>query len=135
MNWILGRKLNGGVNHPSTFITKRAYNNWGEYDILMKYNMDMDILYRFYINGAKFKYINEELAVFRTGGVTDTVLWKKKLKERNYLVRKNGGSKFLTCLINSKWVIKQILHSIIVKFTPYEKLIKLKHDRKRHRNN
>ena len=82
------------VCHQSTFIRKEAYIKYGDFDLRFKYMMDADILHRYYIKGAKFKYIDKDLAAFRLGGVTSDN-WSKKLKEANLMIRKNGGSAFL----------------------------------------
>jgi glycosyltransferase involved in cell wall biosynthesis len=58
--------------HPSTFITKRAYQKHGLYDVSFRYCMDQELLYRMSKGGVKFKYIDNELTRFRAGGVSDT---------------------------------------------------------------
>lgn len=79
------------VSHGSTFVTKEAYKKYGSYDIKMKYAMDLDFLIRSYKMGAKMKYINHDMEIFSTDGVTSTPL-KKKKSEYIYLAKKNGAS-------------------------------------------
>ena len=73
--------------HPSTFIAKSAYDNYGLYDVGYKYCMDRDILLRMYSKGARFKYINESLAAYREGGVNQQNYKKCALENRNISVR------------------------------------------------
>ena len=58
--------------HPSTFITKKAYEICGYYNLSFRYCMDEELLYRMFRYGIKFKYIDEELTVFKAGGVSDS---------------------------------------------------------------
>ena len=79
------------VSHGATFVTKDAYLKYGTYDVKMRYAMDLDFLIRSYKQGARMKYINHDIEIFNTGGVTNTPLEKKK-QEYIYLARKNGAS-------------------------------------------
>lgn len=103
------------VCHPSTFINKKAYEKWGLYDIEMRYMMDADILFRFYRGGAKFKYVDKNLAVFRLGGVTSDD-WKKKIPEFKKVLMVNGASRFTISkkilVYNIKNRIKDILFKL-----------------------
>lgn len=80
------------VCHGGTFITRKAYQKYGNYDTHMKFMMDLDLLTRLYQAGATFKYIDAEIEAFRLGGITSTPL-KKKKEEMAYFVRKNGGTR------------------------------------------
>ena len=80
------------VCHPGTFISKWAYEKYGDYKIDFKFMMDLDLLIRFYEAGVKFKYIPTELAMFRLGGVTDS-LFLKKLNELERMYLENGAGK------------------------------------------
>lgn len=79
------------ICHQSTFIRKSAYLKYGCYDVSFRYMMDADLLHRFYNEGARFKYIDSDLAIFRQGGVTSDN-WKKKLSELKKMIIKNGGN-------------------------------------------
>lgn len=81
------------VCHPSTFISKNAYDKWGLYDVELRYMMDADILFRFYSKGAVFKHIDKPLAIFRLGGVTSDN-WKRKIPEYKKVLKVNGASAF-----------------------------------------
>lgn len=58
--------------HPATFISQKAYQQYGMYDISFRYCMDQELLYRMYQSGASFQYINRELTIFVAGGISDT---------------------------------------------------------------
>lgn len=99
------------VCHQSTFIRKDAYEKYGKYDIEFKYMMDSDVLRRFANCGARFEYINKDLAVFRQGGVTSDD-WRKKLKEIRLLVIKNGGSPIIAYYRNFIFIIHNLVKKI-----------------------
>ena len=80
------------VCHPGNFISKWAYDKYGDYKDDFKFMMDLDLLIRFYEAGVKFKYIPVELAMFRLGGVTDS-LFLKKLNEFERMYLENGAGK------------------------------------------
>jgi glycosyltransferase involved in cell wall biosynthesis len=55
--------------HPSTFITKKVYNDIGCYNINYKISADYDLLFRaLYIKGYKHGVIDEFLVAMRNGG-------------------------------------------------------------------
>lgn len=57
--------------HPSTFVSKNAYQDCGLFDTSYKYCMDKELLYRMFKAGKKFTYIDEVLTKFKAGGVSD----------------------------------------------------------------
>lgn len=118
-------KWGGGVNHPSTFITKRAYDKVGLYNVEYRYAMDVDMLYRLYNAGLKFKKIDKDLTRFRLGGETST-LWTKKINERYLIRRRNGASRYLAVKNNIIFIIRQSLMYIFCLFFPKDILFKLK---------
>ena len=92
MNWPkLPIKM--AVAHPSTFVTKRAYNQYGGYNVGLKYSMDLDLLLRFERNRVVKKCIDKPLAYFRLGGVSQSNESKRK-KEICMVLANNGSSKF-----------------------------------------
>ena len=97
------------VCHPGTFISKWAYEKHGGYKIDFKFMMDLDLLIRFYEAGVKFKYIPSELAMFRLGGVTDSLFFKK-LKELERMYLENGAGKFFA---KCKVVLFAVKNSIL----------------------
>ena len=106
-------KLN--IAHPSTFVSKSAYENYGLFSLDFKIAMDLDLLRRFYYKGAKFKQVEGVLAKFNVGGVSTTVNMGANYKEREMIILRNGGNKldilvyrFLRILIDirKKFIVK-----------------------------
>ena len=108
-------KLQYGVAHPARFIRKSAYEKYGMYGIDFRYNMDIDLLCRFYKNGAKFVHIDENLARFRMGGTTADSIYKKKGDYRQF-VKNYGGSTFVFWRIWIEAIIKYNLIRLSTKF-------------------
>lgn len=102
------------INHQATFITKKAYQKYGVFKINYRYMMDQDLLIRFYTQGAKFKYIDAEMAVSRCGGVTDHTNFKKGLKEYLSMIKENGGSNFLMCRMAVRVTAYRICKEILI---------------------
>lgn len=87
--------------HPATFITKKAYEKCGYYDISFRYCMDEELLYRMFKNGIKFRYIDREFSVFMAGGVSDSNP-KKVFDEVSRIPLMYGEPKFKVELIEIK---------------------------------
>ena len=60
------------LNHPATFVKRRAYQKVGSFDTGLKIAMDYDMILRFYRAGFRFWHIDEVLAHMRYGGASDT---------------------------------------------------------------
>lgn len=99
-------KLQYKIAHPSRFITKAAYNKYGVYDIRFRYNMDGNLLCRFFLKGAKFIHIDKELTKFRMGATTSDPVYKKK---EDYRL-------FVECYGGTKWDFYRIWFLAIVKY-------------------
>lgn len=69
------------LNHPGMFIKKSAYEKWGKYKIEFCCAMDRELLARFVVGGAVFKYIDRELALFQSGGESTRNFIKHALPE------------------------------------------------------
>lgn len=86
-----GRGVN--VCHQGTFISKKAYLQYGLFNEQYKYGMDYDLLLRFYLAGAKLKYINYDMAYFTMNGITfDSGASAERRKEVEIIIRSNGGN-------------------------------------------
>lgn len=59
------------LNHAATFVTQRAYDKVGAFDIGLKTAMDYDMILRLYKGGCRFSYLDKVLACVRYGGVSD----------------------------------------------------------------
>ncbi|MCM2357618.1 MAG: glycosyltransferase [Geobacteraceae bacterium] len=59
------------VNHPATFVRRRAYGKVGGFDVALRYAMDYDLVLRLHKAGCRFCYIDRPLAAMRYGGASD----------------------------------------------------------------
>ena len=107
-------KLQYGVAHPSRFIRKDAYSKYGMYLEEMRYNMDIDLLCRFYKKGATFIHIDQDLTKFRMGGATADSIFKKK-NDYKLFVKNYGGSRWDFQIIWLWAIIKYIIILISTK--------------------
>ena len=56
------------IVHPSTFVSRKAYEKFGVFSLDYRCSMDYELLLRMYKAKARFKRINADLAVYRMGG-------------------------------------------------------------------
>lgn len=59
------------LNHPATFVTRRAYRAVGGFDPRLRLAMDYDLVLRLYLGGHRFRYLDRVLATMRYGGASD----------------------------------------------------------------
>lgn len=60
------------LNHPATFVTRRAYQQVGGFDATIRIAMDYDMMLRLYKGGRRFHHIPHPLAAMRYGGASDS---------------------------------------------------------------
>lgn len=77
--------------HMGCYISKKAFEKYGMYDVNMRYSMDMELLRRYTYMGARQKYVPEVVGYFRKGGASQTN-WKRKIEERSFIIKKYGGT-------------------------------------------
>lgn len=78
-------------NHPTTFVTRNVYNHH-KYACESMYD-DLDFMLKTRVAGFKIKILNEVLANFRLGGVSNKKKFsecKKRIKLRNSIYKQNG---------------------------------------------
>jgi len=78
-------------NHPTTFVTKHVYNEL-QYACESMYD-DLDFMLRARSSGKDIKILNEVLANFRLGGVSNGKSWKgrrESIKLRNNIYKKHN---------------------------------------------
>lgn len=63
------------IMHPATFVRLNAYKRIGMFNLNYRYCMDQELLARMQLKGVKFQYIDEELAIMNSGGISDTNAW------------------------------------------------------------
>lgn len=86
------------VNHPTVFIKRSIYNEYGLFDTSLKIAMDYELLLRLWQNNAVFEVIDETVSVMRMGGISDR-LYRKSLWEVYLSKRKNGYPFLSSCLL------------------------------------
>ncbi len=107
------------VAHQGMFVALDLYHRIGGYDENIRYPMDLDFLMRAYRLGAKFKYVDFDVACFRAGGVTSNDI---RVKKKDYLrvIQKNGGNilqaYFFYYFLVSTQIVKRFLNSIAPDF-------------------
>jgi glycosyltransferase involved in cell wall biosynthesis len=103
------------VCHASTFVSAAAYRRWGGYDTALRYMMDIDLLRRFDVQGARVCYVPHVLATFRLGGVSQTDLPGRR-RELRYILRKNGSSRLQIGLFDAYYCGRQVVKRCVMLF-------------------
>jgi glycosyltransferase involved in cell wall biosynthesis len=62
------------LNHPTMFVSRRAYDRVGNFDEGLRIAMDYDLVLRLYKSGARFVALDRVLAHMRYGGASDNRL-------------------------------------------------------------
>lgn len=101
-----------GMIHPSTFITRKAYEKWGLYSTSHKYAMDYELLLRFYKKQAVMKYINAALAVYRIGG-TNQIYRKKTIMEVRNISIHYGSNPVKAEMLRLEKMLKDCLRPLL----------------------
>ena len=99
-------RLQYNVAHPARFIRKDAYERYGLYREDLRYMMDIELLCRFYKQGASFLLVDSPLAKFRIGGTTNDSIYKKKEDYRAF-VQSFGGT---------SWDFRRIWVQAVIKY-------------------
>jgi glycosyltransferase involved in cell wall biosynthesis len=63
------------ISHPTTFVTRTAYERVGVFNPQLRIAMDYEMILRLHLAGARFCYVDRVLAHMRSGGVSDINLW------------------------------------------------------------
>lgn len=58
------------LKHAATFVSRKAYEHFGMFDLQYRLAMDYELVLRFYVGGARFVYVDQPLAAFSTGGIS-----------------------------------------------------------------
>lgn len=66
---ILTREMS--VNHPTVFVRRSCYQQYGVFDLQYKCAMDYDVMLRFYTNGCRFSSLPGVITNMRWAGVSD----------------------------------------------------------------
>lgn len=68
------------INHPTVFVRKTAYDQFGLFDRSFRCAMDYELLVRLWVNKCQFKYVPSIKANMRWQGLSDAQ-WKLGVKE------------------------------------------------------
>lgn len=79
------------AGHQACYVSPEVYQEVGNYKVEYKYFMDIDFLIRASKKKIPMKYIDDNLAVFRVGGVSYSCIFLR-IPEAYDMVRKNGGN-------------------------------------------
>lgn len=109
--------------HPSTFVKRKVYEEFGVFDITYRYCMDKELLYRFYKAGVQFQYVDATLTKFKAGGVSDTNT-VKVLKEGSRMALDNGENVIKVKMIEYKERVRVAIVKKIKKTPVYDALKK-----------
>jgi glycosyltransferase involved in cell wall biosynthesis len=93
------------VNHLSIFIKKECYEKWGVFSEQYKYAMDYDLILRFYLSGAKFKYLPEVLVNMSNDGIS-AQKWSAAFYETYMIKKKNLGKRIVPALYFGYMIIR-----------------------------
>lgn len=102
------------INHPAVFVKKTLYERFGLFDKNFPLAMDYELMLRFFVNGAKFKYINRVLSNMSLGGVSD-INWQKAYKEAYEIRKKHLGFSFGLYFNYIFQVIKRYISNLLSK--------------------
>lgn len=105
------------VCHQSTYISKVAYERYGGYGLDFHVAMDFDLMLRFTQKGAKFRRIDENLAVFRMGGISQTA-GKRRYQEMKKAMLVNGHSKLDTAIFMWYVHLRTCVRNLLNKINP-----------------
>jgi glycosyltransferase involved in cell wall biosynthesis len=88
------------IQHPTCFVSKSIYQQFGMYDLKYKYSADYDLVLRYVNSGIQFKFIEQVIANFRIGGIS----FKFKAQSEKYRILKkhriiSGGEAALRILL------------------------------------
>jgi len=64
------------LKHSAMYITRKAYLKFGKYDIKYHLAMDYELTLRYYLEGARFIYIDKVVGAFRVGGINNQYFMK-----------------------------------------------------------
>lgn len=111
---VYGKRLmNHYTCHMGCFVTKTAYEKYGMYDVNLRIQMDTDLLRRFTVKGAKYKYVDANCGFFRRGGVSTSGV-KRRNYERKLIMKRYGASSWDVFYVQAYHHFMQVVKQIIL---------------------
>lgn len=105
------------VCHQSTYISKAIYDKAIGYKIDYRVVMDFELMLRLTRMGAKFMSIDEDLAIFRMGGISQAPS-KRRYDEMKRAMRENGRNWLTTFIFISYVHLRTSLRMLLDKINP-----------------
>lgn len=102
------------IPHPSTFVSKVAYNKYGVFNVDYKYASDRELLTRFIYSGASYSVLNSVTAHFRQGGLGSRIGVKAQVEnfilDKKYVGFAIAFKNFITAYIYSRYrAVKKLM--------------------------
>jgi len=102
------------LKHAATFVARQTYERFGLFDPAYRLAMDYELILRFYVQGARFVYLDTPLVAFRYGGANWTHLHDTIREARDISVR-HGYSPLKAYPIYWGKLIKAWLRGLVVR--------------------
>ncbi len=96
------------LSHPSTFVTRAAYERYGLYDTELRCCMDYELFLRFYKAGAVFSFVPSVLAHYRMGGINQKFR-RRTLRECCEVSVRYGGNRVKATALKYKKMLQDIV--------------------------
>lgn len=71
------------VKHAATWVARSTYERLGVFDPRWRVAMDYELMLRFHLRGARFRYVREVLGAFELGGLSDARFWTAQCELRD----------------------------------------------------
>lgn len=105
------------IGHQSTYIAKTAYEKYGGYGVDYCVAMDFELMLRFTKCGAKFFKMDENLSVFRMGGISQTA-GKRRYDEMEKAMLDNGHGKLNTAVFMAYIHLRTFIRNLLNRINP-----------------
>lgn len=112
------------IMHPATFIRKAAYEKYGLYDVCLRCVMDRELLLRFLTQGAKFKYVDQELAWFHLDGMSGKNVYKYTIPENQKISVDYGQNPILAKCVSMKLYLNHAISNLLRKRKTLDKIVR-----------
>ena len=93
---------------PSCFIKKSLYDEYGLFDTSYKVCMDYELMMRFFTKGRNFLYVDEVMANFELGGLSDVKCTSGLIENKDIVIR-YGYSRIRSYLNLWRFIIRRYL--------------------------
>lgn len=100
------------VCHMATYISKNAFEKYGNYRLDFRIAMDLELLYRMHNKGASIKYMDVCVGKFYTGGISTTDL-KRKRQEVAMVYTLNGANPVQAYMFKLLLSVKDFVKHVI----------------------